>query len=130
MKFPPLVKKQFCKTPVEVTIYGEGVSEDGAPVVAFRCGEIYPSDTLLPNTNLFAGNAHCNMQSKAKTIYTKEQKIVQVSAVLLFSGDLAPDCPNLSSGYVVLDGEKRTIVQGIKHRNPDGTVNFTELDVI
>ena len=84
MKFPSLVKKQFCKTPVEVTIYDEGVTEDGAPVVAFHCGEIYPSDTLLPNTNLFAGNAHCNMQSKAKTIYTKEQKIVQVSAVLLF----------------------------------------------
>jgi len=130
LKFPSLVKKQFCKTPVEVTIYDEGVTEDGTPVVAFHCGEIYPSDTLLPNTNLFAGNAHCNMQSKAKTVYTKEQKIVQVSAVLLFDGDLAPDCPNLSSGYVVLDGEKRTIVQGIKHRNPDGTVNFTELDVI
>lgn len=130
MKFPSLVKKQFCKTPVEVTIYDEGITEDGAPVVAFRCGEIYPSDTLLPNTNLFAGNAHCNMKSKAKTVYSKEQKIVQVSAVLLFSGDLAPDCPNLSSGYVVLDGEKRTIVQGVKHRNPDGTVNYTELDVI
>lgn len=130
MKFPSLVKKQFCKTPVEVTIYCEGITEDGSPAVAFHCGEIYPSDTLLPNINLFAGNAHCNMQSKAKTVYTKEQKIVQVSAVLLFGGDLAPDCPNLSSGYVVLDGEKRTIVQGIKHRNSDGTVNFTELDVI
>ena len=93
MKFPSLVKKQFCKTPVEVTIYDEGVTEDGTPVVAFHCGEIYPSDTLLPNTNLFAGNAHCNMQSKAKTVYTKEQKIVQVSAVLLFDGDIAPDTP-------------------------------------
>ena len=124
MKFPSLVKKQFCKTPVEVTIYDEGVSEDGSPVVAFRCGEIYP------NTNLFAGNAHCNMQSKAKTIYTKEQKIVQVSAVLLFDGDIAPDTPTLSAGFVVLDGVKRNIVQGIKHRNPDGTVNYTELDVI
>lgn len=130
MKFPSLVKKQFCKTPVEVTIYDEGVSEDGSPVVAFHCGEIYPSDTLLPNTNLFAGNAHCNMQSKAKTIYTKEQKIVHVSAVLLFDGDIAPDSPTLSAGFVVLDGVKRNIVQGIKHRNPDGTVNYTELDVI
>ena len=130
MNFPSLVKKQFCKTPVEVTIYGEGIAEDGAPVVAFRCGEIYPSDTLLPNTNLFAGNAHCNMQSKAKTVYTKEQKIVQVSAVLLFDGDIAPDSPTLSAGFVVIDGVKRNIVQGIKHRNPDGTVNYTELDVI
>lgn len=130
MKFPPLVKKQFCKTPVEVTIYGEGVSEDGAPLTVFECKNLYPSDSLYPSAVLHGGNSLCNMQSKAKTVYTKEQKIVQVSAVLLFSGDLAPDCPNLSSGYVVLDGEKRTIVQGVKHRNPDGTVNFTELDVI
>ena len=49
---------------------------------------------------------------------------------LLFDGDIAPDIPTLSAGFVVLDGVKRNIVQGIKHRNPDGTVNFTELDVI
>jgi len=55
---------------------------------------------------------------------------VQVSAVLLFDGDIAPDTPTLSAGFVVLDGVKRNIVQGIKHRNPDGTVNYTELDVI
>lgn len=130
MKFPSLVKKQFCKTPVEVTIYGEGVTEDGAPVVAFECGECYPTDTLYPSNILCGGNALCNVQSKAKTVYTKEQKIVQVSAVLLFDGDIAPDTPTLSAGFVVLDGVKRNIVHGIKHRNPDGTVNYTELDVI
>lgn len=130
MKFPSLVKKQFCKTPVEVTIYGEGVTEDGAPVVAFECGECYPTDTLYPSNILCGGNALCNVQSKAKTVYTKEQKIVQVSAVLLFSGDIAPQCATISSGLVILDGVKRNIVQGIKHRNPDGTVNYTELDVI
>lgn len=27
MKFPSLVKKQFCKTPVEVTIYGDEITE-------------------------------------------------------------------------------------------------------
>ena len=90
------------------------ITEDGSPVVAFRCGEIYPSDTLLPNTNLFAGNAHPNMQSNAKTTYTKEQKIVQLSAVLLFDVDIAPDSPTLSACFVVLDGVKRNIVQGIK----------------
>lgn len=130
MKFPSLVKKQFCKTHVEVTIYCEGVTEDGAPVVAFECRDLYPSKNLYPSKTLFPGNAHCNMQSKAKTVYTKEQKIVQVSAVLLFDGDLAPESPTLSSGFVVIDGVKRNIVQGIKHRNPDGTVNYTELDVI
>lgn len=130
MKFPSLVKKQFCKIPVEVTIYGEGITEDGSPVIAFECKNLYPSENLYPSNILCGGNAVCNVQSKAKTVYTKEQKIVQVSAVLLFDGDIAPDCPNLSGGFAVLDGIKRNIVQGIKHRNPDGTVNFTELDVI
>lgn len=49
---------------------------------------------------------------------------------LAFDGDIAPDSPTLSGGFVILDGVKRSIVQGTKHRNPDGTVNFTELDVI
>lgn len=130
MKFPSLVKKQFCKTPVEVTIYGEGVTEDGAPLTVFECKNLYPYDSLYPSATLHGGSALCNMQSKAKTVYTKEQKIVQVSAVLLFDGDIAPDSPTLSGGFVILDGVKRNIVQGTKHRNPDGTVNFTELDVI
>jgi hypothetical protein len=130
VKFPSLVKKQFCKTPVEVTIYGEGITEDGSPVTAFECKNLYPSENLYPSNLRYGGNAVCNVQSKAKTVYTKEQKIVQVSAVLLFDGDIAPDSPTLSGGFVILDGVKRNIVQGTKHRNPDGTVNFTELDVI
>ena len=113
-----------------MTIYGEGVTEDGAPLTVFECKNLYPSDSLYPSAVLHGGNALCNVQSKAKTVYTKEQKIVQVSAVLLFDGDIAPDSPTLSAGFVVLDGVKRNIVQGIKHRNPDGTVNYTELDVI
>ena len=130
MKFPSLVKKQFCKTPVEITIYGEGVTEDGAPSAVFECREFFPSEYFYPAETLFAGNARCNLQSNAKTVYTKEQKIVQESAVLLFSGDLAPKCPVLSGGFAVINGVKRNIVQGIKYRNPDGTVNFTELDLI
>jgi hypothetical protein len=27
-------------------------------------------------------------------------------------------------------GEKRTIAKGVKARNPDGSVNYTELDVM
>lgn len=112
MMFPSLVRNEFCKTPVEVTIYGEGVTEDGAPTVVFN------------------GSLFCNVQSKAKTVYTKEQKLVQVSAVLLFNGDIVPDTGEISAGFVELNGTKRNIVQGVKYRNPDGTVNYTELDVI
>lgn len=112
VKFPSLVKKQFCKTPVEVTIYGEGVGEDGAPIVSY------------------SGEHLCNYQDKAKTVLTAEKKLVQVSGVALIPGDIAPDLPTLSGGTVEINGVKRDIAQGIKARNPDGTVNFTELDVI
>ena len=64
-------------------------------------------------------------RSKAKTIYTKEQKIVQVSAVLLFDGDIAPDSPTLSEGFVVLDGVKRNIVQEMCIRD---SLNFCAFD--
>ncbi|MEE1218598.1 MAG: hypothetical protein U0L20_01585 [Ruminococcus sp.] len=130
MKFPSLVKSQFCKTPVEITIYGEGVTEDGAPISAFECQDLCPSEDLYPSETLHIGNLFCNLQSNAKTVYTKEQKIVQMSGVLLFNGDIAPNCEIISGGFVLLNGEKRIIVKGVKHRNPDGTVNYTELDVI
>ena len=32
MKYPCLVDKRFCKTPIKVTIYREGNDEDGAPL--------------------------------------------------------------------------------------------------
>lgn len=112
MKFPSLVKKQFCKTPVGVTIYGEGLTEDGAPEIVCE----------------YHGN--CNYQSKLKTVYTAQQKKVQCNGVLLFPNDFAPNIDDLSGGYAVINGVKREIVQGIKARNPDGTVNFIELDVM
>lgn len=122
-------KKQFCKTPVEVTIYGEGVTEDGTPLTVFECKNLYPSENLYPSNLRCGGNAVCNVQSKAKTVYTKEQKIVQVSAVLLLTAILPPTA-HFKRWLCNHDGVKRSIVQGTKHRNPDGTVNFTELDVI
>lgn len=112
MKFPCLVRPQFCKTPVAVVIYGESIDEDGAPIVAY------------------SGEHLCNYQDKAKTVMTPEKKLVQVSGVALIPGDIAPDLPTLSGGTVEINGVKRDIAQGIKARNPDGTVNFTELDVI
>ena len=130
MKFPSLVKNQFCKTPVEVTIYGEGLTEDGAPDVLFECRELFPSNDLYPSDTLHGGCVYCNLQNKAKTVMTAQKKIVQVNGILLVPGDIIPNSSTISSGFVVIDGVKRDIVQGIKVRNPDGTVNYTELDVM
>lgn len=113
MKFPCLILPQFCKTPIKVTIYDEGPSEDGAPVV------------LLDNAEF-----ECNFQDKAKPIYKDKQKVVQANGTCYIRGDILPGSAVISSGFVEIFGEKRTIAQGTKARNADGSVNYTQLDVI
>ena len=112
MKFPSLVRPRFCKTPVSVTLYGEGLSEDGAPLV------------------VCVGEFKCNYQDKAKTVLSAQKKTVECSGVILINGDIAPNSSTISGGYVVINGVKRNIALGTKARNPDGTVNFTQLCVV
>jgi hypothetical protein len=95
-----------------VTIYGEGVGEDGEPNVVFDA------------------DLKCNYQDKAKTLLTNEQKFVRITGSAYFSNDIAPDVPVISSGTVTIFGVERTIEQGSKARNPDGTVNYTLLEVV
>ena len=109
MNYPELVPKCVCKTPITVVIETEGLSEDGAPV------------TSLTVTTV------CNYQDGGRRIYDDQKKIINVSGTALFNGDLAPDLANITSGYATVNGVKRNIVEGRKNRNPDGTVNYTEL---
>jgi len=72
----------------------------------------------------------CNFQDRARTIFTAEKKVVQVTGTALFPGDIAPDMPTLSGGTVMVFGVERRIAQGQKCRNPDGTVNYCRLEVV
>ena len=112
MKYPCLVPKRLCKTPVHVHLESEELDNKGRP-----------------KYNLDA-NLMCNFQDKAKTILTAEKKLVQITGTALFTGDIAPDMPSLSGGTVTVFGEERRIEQGCKNRNPDGTVNYCSLEVI
>lgn len=112
MKYPCLVPKQLCKIPIGITIHQEGLSEDGAPLEAFK------------------EQLKCNYQDTAKTVLTTDKKQVQLSGIALFPGDIAPELPVLSGGSATIFGVDRGIFQGIKHRNPDGTVNYTELRLV
>ena len=112
MKFPSLVNGRFCKTPVKVTLYQENISEDGEPLQALT----------------FSGL--CNYQDSAKSVLTADKRLVKISAQLYFSGDVAPDIPDISDGEVDIFGMKRKIISGMKARNPDGTVNYTRLDLM
>ena len=109
MKWPSLVLERFCTTDIKMEFEQEGVSEYGEPLSTFS----------------FTGK--CNYQESAKRILTDQKKIVQISGVALFPGDICPDLPVISGGTATVDGIKRRIVKGTKARNPDHTVNFTEV---
>lgn len=112
MKYPCLVPKRLCKTPVSVHLESEEITNLGEP-----------AQTL--DLELM-----CNFQDRVKTILTAEKKLVQITGTAMFPGDIAPDMPSLSGGTVTVFGQTRRIEQGMKARNPDGTVNYCRLDVI
>lgn len=112
MKYPCLVSKRLCKTEIHVHLESEETNNHGQPE------RVLDLDLL------------CNFQDKAKTILTAEKKLVQVTGTVMFSGDIAPDFPTLSGGTVTVFGKERQIVQGMKARNPDGTVNYSQLEVV
>lgn len=112
MKYPCLVPKRLCKTDICVHLESEEIN---------NLGESERTLTLY---------LKCNYQDTAKTVLTAEKKLIQVSGTALFPGDIAPDWPTLSGGTVTIFGQNRRIVQGIKARNPDGTVNYCRLEVV
>lgn len=112
MKYPCLVQKRLCRTDIEVYLESEETDNHGDPK---RTADL---------------KLKCNFQDKAKTILTVEKKLVQITGTAMFPGDIAPKFPTLSGGYVIVFGEKRRIEQGMKARNPDGTVNYCRLEVV
>jgi hypothetical protein len=109
MKYPELVPDWVCTTPIDLVIDSEGLTEDGEPTTTTISG-------LL-----------CNYQDGGKAVLDAEQKIIYVSGRAYFNGDIAPSMTNLTGGEAYIFGEKREILQGFKRRNPDGTVNHTEI---
>lgn len=112
MNYPKLVRKEQCKTDIHVVLYGEGITEDGEPIIALE------------------DDFKCNYQDKAKRVLTAEKVVIQLIAKAYFIGDIAPNLSVISGGQVTVFGETRSIYQGSKARNPDGTVNFTELEIM
>ncbi|MDO5402978.1 MAG: hypothetical protein Q4F11_06020 [Eubacteriales bacterium] len=111
MKYPCLVLARYCKTPVKVKIEQEGINEYG---------------DKLPKISWIG---QCNYQSKGRTVLTADKKLIQLSGRALIPGDICPELPEITAGTIEVDGVVRTIYQGAKERNPDGTVNHTRLDV-
>lgn len=109
MKYPCLVPKKLCKTNIHLTLEQEGLKEDGNPLESF----IY--------------DGKCNYQDSAKRIYTSEKKVIQVGGCAMFAGDICPKLATISGGTAIVFDTNRNIIGGRKNRNPDGTVNNTEV---
>ncbi len=111
MKYPCLILKQFCETEIEVELEQEGLTKYGEPLDTFKW------------------SGACNYQDKGKTVLTAEKKLIQLSGCALIPGDIAPELAVISSGTIKVFGIERKIYEGTKARNPDGSVNYTRLDV-
>lgn len=112
MVFPCLVEKRFCNTPVTVSIESDAVNEDG------ELADVFTTETK------------CNLQMGARASFTKDKEKIELSGVALFIGDLCPDIPVIASGNVTINGNKYGINKGKKNYNPDGTVNYTTLELV
>ena len=111
MIYPKLVRECDCKTDIHVVLYGEGVTEDGEPIVVLE------------------DDFKCNYQDKAKKIWTSDKVLVEVTGICLIPGDIAPELATIPKGIVKVFGMERELILGTKARNPDGTVNFTQLEI-
>lgn len=112
MKFPCLVSKRFCNTPIKVVIESDELSEDG---------ELKDAVTV---------ETKCNLQMGSRASFTKDKEKIELSGVALFIGDLCPTLPVIASGSVTIDGNTYGINKGTKNLNPDGTVNYTTLELV
>ncbi len=113
MVYPCLVPRRKCKVSISLEFTQEpGVNEYGEPLETIKWEGL------------------CNYQSTAKRILTDQKELVEITGSALFTGDICPELAVISGGEAVVFGQKRRILQGSKARNPDGTVNYTEVLLI
>ena len=112
MKFPCLIDKRFCNTKVTITLENHELNEDG---------EL---------EQLVILHEKCNLQMGAKASFTKDKEKIELSGVALFIGDLCPSLEVITSGTVKINDIDYSINKCTKNLNPDGTVNYTTLELI
>lgn len=113
MKWPQLVPPQACCTPITVRLQ-TGLNLDGTP----------------KQETIFDGK--CNYSEKCRQVVDAERQLIQLNARALIPGDIAPGRD--ISGEAVIHGAGaetvRIIYSTSRAQNPDGTVNYTQLELI
>lgn len=113
MKWPQLVPPLACCTPITVRLQ-TGLNLDGSP----------------KRETVYEGK--CNYSERSRQVVNAERQLIQLNARALIPGDIAPGRD--ISGEVAVHGAGaetvRIIYSASRARNPDGTVNFTQLELI
>ncbi len=113
-RYPELVPECVCHTDVIVNIH-RGLNIDGSPktVASFE--------------------TKCNYSEKSHWVTQPDRQLIRLSSIALFGGDIAPGM-DLQGELVVKNAGGsdtiRRIYSAERARNPDGTVNFTKLELI
>lgn len=110
MKYPELVPDKICKT--ECTVYQtNGLNRDGSK----------------KQKTIFEGK--CFYSEKSHQKLNAEKQLITLSAMALFNGDIAPNSAVID-GYVKINGIEYKIYSSEKAKNPDGSVNYTRLELL
>ncbi len=110
MKWPQLVQPWACQVPATVHLTG-AMGEDGT------------------ETELACIHTKCSFDERQRQVLDAQRQLVRLEGKLLFPGDIFPDASELK-GSVELLGRSRKIYRGGRARNPDGSVNYTRIEVM
>lgn len=72
----------------------------------------------------------CNFSETNKRVQNSKGLWVHLSGVVHIKGDIFPDVPLITKGYVIFNKQKINIWNASRPRNPDGTVNHTRLELM
>lgn len=126
MRYPKLVPQKYCTTPVRVVFLGAIDIEGQETIVGTYSGK-------------------CNLSQKTKQRVTADKRLITIEAVALFDGDIAPNLLQPKGLLYVTETDSRNgegeetlepenkpyrIFSYTKARNPDGTVNYTRLELV
>lgn len=112
MVYPCLIPKWALNKLVEVSIASDGVNEDGE---------------LIPSLNI---TQKCNIQFKSEEKLDNKKQSVSLTGKAFFEGDICPDIRVIKGGKLICDGIEYKIHAGSKALNFDGSVNYTELELV
>lgn len=110
MTYPKLVPRWVCRTDILIEVQ-DGETENGEAN--------FTSEISLK----------CNFQGRDQYTVDADKHTVTYSATALFDGDIFPGVNEIAGRATVYDRVYR-IASCYKARNPDGTVNYTRLELM